>query len=239
MNTIINRIVTIFFICAALAACATGGGFSKAVVETPSDLAQYPVVSLETTGSFWGFGNNGNYTLGERYTGKFDRSASQSSFLDGFISNNKTSIAASVENKTSGKNYIVACAGGDTSLSLGNFSLGGKKAGTFECTISHNKKQIGTYRLDSDSGLIGPQGKVKGTLTIDDIVYTVDSIHKAPGLLVPVDHVLGYYVKEANKTIAVIQANGGLSLQNQPLSDAKMDALVTTLVASGLRIPEE
>ena len=240
MNNSVSRITSIFLLTGILSSCASGGGIvSKPVVTTPGNLAQYPAVPLETTGAFWGFGNKGNYSLGKNYTGKFDRSASGTSFLGGFVSNNKTSIAASVENKTTGNNYVVACAGGGTSLNLGLLSLGGSKAGTFECTISQKNKQIGTYILESDSGFIGPAGKVKGSLKMGSIAYSVESVHEAEGLLVPVDQPLGYYVKDGSKTIGVIQSNGRLSLQNQPLSAAKMDALVATLIASGLRIPEE
>ena len=238
MNTNIFRSLSILAASALLAACASGG-ISKAEIATPDSLAKYPVVALKTTGKFWGFGNDGNYTLGTKYTGKFDRSASGTSFLGGFVSNNKTSIAASVENKTTGKNYIVACAGGGTSLNLGLLSLGGKKDGQFDCTISLNKKQVGTYLLESDSGFIGPSGKVKGSLKLGNIAYSVESVHKAGSSPIPVDQALGYYVKDSNLTIAVIQANGGLSLQNAPLPDSKMDALVAVLVASGLRIPAE
>lgn len=224
-----------------LFACASSGGIQKAIITTPKSLASYPVVELKTSGKFWGFGNDGRYTLGKNYNGKFDRAASNSSFLGGFVSSNKTSIAASVNNVTTKRGYVIACSGGESGINFDSFSfsLGGDKSGDFDCIISRNKKKVGSYVIKSDSGLIGPKGKVKGTAKLGRITYAVESVHKTPDMVVPVDQVLGYYVKERGKVIGVVQANGGVSLQNAPLSASKMDLLVLTVVASGLRIPAE
>lgn len=216
----------------------TGCSAKLASIKVPGNLSDQPPVKLTTDGAFWGLGMDGTFDLGGLYHGKYDRSASNSSYFGDFITSAEGSMVAEVINTRSKKRWIVNCYGGGSSVNVGNFSFGGNSP--YECKItSEDKKTKGTFILEKSAGLIdiGPSGKVSGKMTLAGHSFDIESIHNMEGSFIPVDHALGYYFKSGNKTVAAVQVNGRITLQSD---GADMDAYAIATVASSLSVrPEE
>lgn len=209
-----------------------------ASIKVPDELSVNPVQTLTTAGAFWGLGMDGTFDLAGLYNGKYDRSASGSSYFGNLISKQEGSMAAEVSNVTSKKRWILNCYGGGTSVNIGNFSFGGNSP--YQCQITDSdKNNVGVFVLKKSAGLIdfGPSGKVEGSLSLSGKRFTIESIHDMEGSFIPVDHPLGYYIKKGDKVVAAIQVNGRITLQSD---GENMDSYAVATVASALSVrPEE
>lgn len=222
----------------AAVALTTACSMKMASIKVPDNLTAQIPQKLTTAGAFWGLGMDGTFDLAGLYHGKYDRSASTSSWGGDFITSAEGSMISEVVNSATGRTWVLNCYGGGTSVNVGNFSFGGDSP--YKCDIlSENKDKVGSFELKKSSGMIdfGPTGKVEGTLKFSGKTYQVESIHEAEGSFIPVDHPLGYYIKKGGQTVAAIQVNGSITLQSD---GSDMDSYAIATVASALSVrPEE
>lgn len=217
----------------ALSGCVAG----TATIKKPAGLQSQPPQVLKTSGSFWGLGGEGTFQLGQQYSGRYDRSASGSSWLGDFISTNRSSMAAEVVNQQSQERWQLVCNGGGTGVNISIFTFGG--GDPYSCDIYQGRSKVGRYQINQSKKLLdidlGPTGKVSGRFNVGSQHYSFKSVHEAEGSFIPVDDVLGYYVYRNQQLIAAIQTNGAITLQHKPLqTEAEKDALVVGMVASAL-----
>lgn len=219
----------------------TGCVATTATIKQPEGLQHQPPQVLQTNGPFWGLGNKGTFQLGNEYSGRYDRSASGTSWLGDFIATNRASMAAEVVNRQSGQRWQLVCEGGGTGVNISIFSFGGGEP--YGCDIFAGRDRVGRYQIDANKQLLdlGPAGKVSGQFNLGDQRFSFRSVHEAQGSFIPVDDVLGYYVYRNQQLVAAIQTNGTISLQHKPLSsETAKDALVVGMIASALSWrPEE
>ena len=217
-----------------LAACS----IKTASIKVPEPLENSTVYQLITQSEYWGLGMDGIFDLAGLYTGKYQRSASSSSYFDDFVTNKEGTMLAEVINSKTGVSWILSCHGGGTGVNIGNFSFGGDDP--YVCEITNRSGNIvGSYSLTKSGGVIdfGPSGKVNGTLTLSEKTYEIESIHEMEGSFIPVDHPLGYYIKSQGKVVAAVQVNGRITLQSD---DNDLDSYAIATVASALSVrPEE
>lgn len=208
---------------------------TTAQIKVPDSLQGAEKQTLTTEGDFWGLGKRGTFDFGTDYNGRYDREASGSSWFGGFIDTNKGAMAAEITNKQSQQSWQLACKGGGTSLNVGILSFGGDN--TYSCDIFQDEQKQGQFVLKPDSSLIsmGPTQKVSGNLKFNSLNYSIKSVHLAQGSFIPLDEPLGYSISRAGREIAIIQTNGAISLQHQPVnSQQQKDALAIATVASAL-----
>lgn len=216
-----------------LASCS----IKTASIKVPVPLENSPVYKLTTQGEYWGLGMDGVFDLGGMYIGKYQRSASSSSYFDDFVTSKEGTMLAEIVNSSSGSSWILSCYGGDTGVNIGNFSFGGENP--YLCNITNkNGTEIGLYSLEKSGGVIdfGPSGKVNGALEISGKKYEIESIHHMEGSFIPVDHPIGYYIKREGKVVAAVQVNGRITLQSD---DNDLDSYAIATVASALSVRPE
>ncbi len=214
-----------------LSACAS---VQITKVKPPQNLADKPVLQLETSGGLLGgLGSKGDFTLGSNYSGSFKRLASKNAL--GRLSGSRSELTATIINKGTGQEYQLNCASGSVEI---DGPVGLKVQENFTCSIDLNGQQVGNYEIaEADGGIMGPQGAVKGGIQIGDVQYSLFSVHQAEGMLIPSEKPLGYIIKKHDTAVAVIQVQGAkFSLQPDTLADKETDALVIATIASTLRI---
>ena len=225
--------ITNYLAVASLGLLSACFSVQMARVKPPQNLADKPVLQLETSGGLLGgLGNKGDFTLGSNYSGSFKRWASESAF--GGLSGSKSKLTASIANKASGQEYALDCV--SSSVKVGGIGLEAKK--NFQCSIALNGQQVGSYEIaEADSGIMGPEGGVKGGIQLGDVQYSLYSVHQAEGVLIPSDNPLGYIIRNNDTAVGLIQVQGPkFSLQPDTLGDKETDALVIATIASTLRI---
>ncbi|MFA0088477.1 hypothetical protein [Vibrio sp. 10N.261.51.F12] len=221
-------------ICALIISSALFGCGSTVDMKKSDAVSAQPELILKTDGTFWGFGPEGSFDIAGLYQGKYSRSASTSSWFN-TVNNNQGDMVAEVTRIDSGETWTLICSGGGTSVDVGSFSFGGNDP--YICQINEAGQTIGEYEVAQKSEAISLSTTKKeiGFIRLRKTHFNVESIHEGEGLLMSVEHPLGYSFSRGSQEIAAAQTNGAITLQTLAnLPDSEMDTLILGTVASAL-----
>ncbi|EGA69768.1 hypothetical protein VISI1226_10039 [Vibrio sinaloensis DSM 21326] len=213
----------------SLSACGT-----LAIMDKSEAVQAQPEMLIKTDGDFWGFGAEGDFTLGNTYRGKYSRDASSSTWFD-TVSTKDGNMVAEISNIESGETWLLNCSGGGTSVNLGVLELGGNQP--YRCEIENNGQIVGQYSMQRDSKVIdfSTEDKETGHISLGPVKYDVETVHTGPGLLLPLETALGYRFINAGQEVAAVQTNGILTVQWLPsLNEQQKDVLAIGAIASAL-----
>ncbi|PKH07002.1 hypothetical protein [Moritella sp. Urea-trap-13] len=217
-----------------LAATLISGCGSVALMTKTSELKAQPEMLIKTDGDFWGLGQEGSFDIAGKYTGKYDRSSSGSTWFN-TVSTTEGDMVAEITRTDNGDTWVLVCSGGGTSVNIGGLSFGGNDP--YRCDISVDSKTVGEYEMKSSSAAISLDvAKYEsGVVRINNEHLNVKSVHKSDDLFMTVENPLGYVFEQGTQSIAAVQTNGLLSLQTLPdLSADKQDLIVVGSIASAL-----
>lgn len=221
-------------IISAIAASVLAGCGTTALMVKSSEIKSQPEMLIKTDGDFWGLGQQGSFDMMGQYKGKYDRSASSSTWFN-TISTNKGDMVAEITRTDNGKTWQLICSGGGTSVNVGGISFGG--SAPYHCDINMAGTLVGEYEIASTSAAISLDVAkyVAGTVRINNNHLNVKSVHEAEGSFMAVESPLGYTFTQGSQAVAAAQTNGMLSLQMLPDLDAdKQDLIVVGTIASAL-----
>lgn len=207
---------------------------SVVLMSKSSELQSQPEMLIKTDGDFWGLGQKGSFDVAGKYTGKYDRSSSGSTWFN-TISTTEGDMVAEITRKDNGNTWVLVCRGGGTSVNVGGLSFGGNNP--YRCDINSNGKTVGEYEMKPSSAAISLDlAKYEsGVVRIDSAHLNVKSVHKSDDLFMPVEKPLGYVFAQGTHSIAAVQTNGLLSLQTLPdLAQSEQDLIVVGAIASAL-----
>ncbi|MDX2320980.1 MAG: hypothetical protein QNK26_10350 [Moritella sp.] len=207
---------------------------SVALMTKTSELKTQPEMLIKTDGDFWGLGQEGNFDVAGKYTGKYDRSSSGSTWFN-TISTTEGDMVAEITRTDNGDTWVLVCNGGGTSVNLGGISFGGNQP--YHCDINIDGKTVGEYEMKPSSELLTLDvAKYEaGVVRINNQHLNVKSVHKSDDLFMTVEKPLGYVFEQGTQSIAAVQTNGLLSLQTLPdLAADKQDLIVVGSIASAL-----
>lgn len=214
-----------------LSACIT----VPPIARVPEHLQDDAEMLLTSDGDFWGLGSKGTFDLAGQYSGKFDREAHNASWADNLFEVKESSMLAEVVNNNSGSKWILNCSGKVTNVNSGMITFTDEE--NYTCDILQSGRRLGTFVLKrfQDSSGFAPSGKVDGEITLNSLIFTIESVHDFVGGLLPTEYPIGYSVRNNGKVIGIIQTNGRISLRaDDQLSEDEMDLLVISTVASAL-----
>lgn len=227
-------------ILSALTASVLAGCGSTALMVKSDEIKSQPEMLIKTDGDFWGLGQKGTFDLVGKYTGKYDRSASSSTWFN-TISTNEGDMVAEITRTDNGKKWQLICSGGATSVNISGISFG--NSDPYRCDIKFAGKLVGEYEIAPTSAAISidPARYESGFVRIANNHFNVKSVHEAEGSIMKIEKPLGYNFQQGTQTVAAAQTNGMLSLQMLPDLDAdKQDLIVVGTIASALSWrPEE
>lgn len=211
---------------------------TQALIRVPENLQSSEEMIMETKGAFWGFGMDGQFDLAGLYSGQYDRRAHNVSWFDDLVETKENGMVAEVLNNSSGERWLLNFSSSFSKVNIGNITIGDDDAYTGDILKSGRKQ--GTFILKKSGKGFEPSGKVSGKITLNDLQFTVESVHDLEGGLIPTDWPSGYYVKRNEEVVAVIQTNGRISLRlDEQLSEREKDLMVIATVASALSLREE
>lgn len=213
---------------------ALSGCGSTAIMEKSEALKSQPELAIQTDGSFWGLGADGTFTIAKQYTGKYSRSASDSTWFN-TINIKDAEMVAEITRSDNGKSWQLTCSGGGTGINLNGISFGGNDP--YKCDVHDGEHTVGYYSISPSAGAISINFATseEGKLKVDDQYFTVKSVHKAEGSFMPIDSALGYSFYLQDQAVAAAQTNGVLTLQMLPeLTEPQKDAIVIGTIASAL-----
>ncbi|WP_392339111.1 hypothetical protein [Moritella marina] len=217
-----------------LTATLISGCGSVALMTKTSELKAQPEMLIKTDGDFWGLGQEGSFDIAGKYTGKYDRSSSGSTWFN-TISTTEGDMVAEITRTDNGNTWILVCSGGGTSVNFGGLSFGGNDP--YRCDISVDNNTVGEYEMKPSSAAISLDvAKYEaGVVRINNEHLNVKSVHKSDDLFMTVEKPLGYVFEQGTQSIAAVQTNGLLSLQTLPdLSADKQDLIAVGSIASAL-----
>ncbi|MCG7499000.1 hypothetical protein MHO82_19210 [Vibrio sp. Of7-15] len=219
--------------CIAALSALSGCG-STAIMEKSEALKSQPELAIQTDGSFWGLGSEGTFTIAEQYTGKYSRSASDSTWFN-TINIKDAEMVAEITRNDNSKSWQLTCRGGGTGVNVSGISFGGNDP--YTCDVHDGEKTVGHYSIAPSTGAISINFATseEGSLKVDDQYFTVKSVHKAEGSFMPINSALGYSFYSQGQAVAAAQTNGMLTLQMLPeLTEAQKDTIVIGTIASAL-----
>lgn len=217
-----------------LTSALLSGCGSIALMTKSDELKAQPEMFIKTEGDFWGLGQQGSFNIADKYTGKYDRSASGSSWFN-TINTTDGDMVAEITRIDNGNTWILVCNGGGTSIDFGSLSLGGDDP--YRCAINIDNKLVGEYEMKADSALITLDvAKYEtGFVRINNQHLNVKSVHSSDDLFIAVEKPLGYVFEQGTQSVAAVQTNGLLSVQMQDnLKDDKQDLIIVGAIASAL-----
>lgn len=227
--------VTLLISLLGLTACG-----SLAIMDKSEAVKVQPEMLIKTDGDLWGFGSEGQFTLGANYEGKYSRDASSSTWFN-TISTKDGAMAAEVTNTQSKETWILSCSGGGTSVKFNMIQFGGNAP--YICDVSAQGEPVGTFILERDAKVIdfGTEDKETGSIIVGDQRFEVETIHTGSGLMMPLEKPLGYSFSQNGQEVAAVQTNGVLTVQWLPeMTQQQRDVLAVGAIASALSWrPEE
>lgn len=223
-----------------LAASLISGCGSVALMSKTNELKAQPEMLIKTDGDFWGLGQEGNFDIAGKYTGKYDRSSSGSTWFN-TISTTEGKMVAEITRVDNGKTWGLVCSGGGTSINFGSLSFGGNDP--YHCDINMDGVIVGEYEMKPTSAAISLDvAKYEsGVVRINNEHLNVKSVHSSDDLFMTVEKPLGYVFEQGTQSVAAVQTNGLISLQTLPdLPVDKQDLIIVGSIASALSWrPEE
>ncbi len=217
-----------------LTLCGLTACGSLAIMDKSDAVSSQPEMMIKTDGDLWGYGADGQFTLGANYEGKYSRDASTSTWFN-TIETKEGQMVAEVTNRNSGKSWQLTCTGGGTAVKFNVLEFGGNDP--YQCEISSGGQAVGTFSLERKSELINlsTEDKETGYIAIGEQRFTVETVHTGSGLLMPLENPLGYSFTNNGLEVAAVQTNGVLTVQWLPSMTAeKQDVLAVGAIASAL-----
>lgn len=134
-----------------LAATLISGCGSVALMTKTSELKAQPEMLIKTDGYFWGLGQEGSFDIAGKYTGKYDRSSSGSTWFN-TISTTKGDMVAEITRTDNGKTWLLMCSAGGTSVNFSGLSFGGNDPYRYDISVDNNT--VGEYEMKPSSAAI-------------------------------------------------------------------------------------
>ncbi len=207
------------------------GCASTAVMEKSQAVQQQPELKVSVDGKFGGFGDEGQFTVGQRYFGMFSRDASSSSWF-GVVGSDQRGLAADITKNGTNQSWSLQCHGEQSNLTLGSISMSGSEP--FVCDILADGKSVGEYQITPERKLVG-SAEEKGRVTLGDTNIDLAAVTRAQGSAFDAGMPLGYSFSVNGEEVAATQTNGGVSIQMvDGLTEAQQDAIVVGSIASAL-----